>query len=364
MTLLGLIIVVIIAVILLKESNTEKRYSEEECREIRTEIPFRFSNGITKEKFIEIAEEAGRRIDRVTELSVSGPIVYGTVESITTISEWNFKIDFNDFGRITGSYWLTSDNEDSMIPERVADIMSSMIVELLEEKRTDYEYDYESSTRNERITEYKQKSRQETLTRIKKVLKIVGIVFLIMMLISAVSSIGSFVVYKYQEYKKSIPVGISSDYIIGKDYKKIEKKLEKNGFQHVISTPNYDLKYKDKDEINTVASVKIGEKEEFKKNKKFPYDTDIYIEYHDLKKATIPVSYKEAKKLDHNELEDLLAKEGFVNINVEEDKDLTVGLLSKEGRVKSVRINGEKEFEKGDRVKIDADIIITYHAFK
>ncbi len=58
---------------------------------------------------------------------LDGPVVYGVVQSQSGISEWNFKLDFNDYGHITGTYWLSSDNDDSNIPERFGDLIRSAI---------------------------------------------------------------------------------------------------------------------------------------------------------------------------------------------------------------------------------------------
>jgi hypothetical protein len=44
-------------------------------------------------------------------------------------------LDFNDFGHITGSWWITScDNFDSNIPNRYAELMQNAIEEKQKEK--------------------------------------------------------------------------------------------------------------------------------------------------------------------------------------------------------------------------------------
>ena len=104
--------------------NAEER-AEEERR--RKNTPCGFTDGISREQFELIAKEAGRHIKRLIKLSVDGPVVYGTVRTQSGLSEWDFKVDFNDYGHITGKYWLSSDNDDSNIPGHVADNMSTMI---------------------------------------------------------------------------------------------------------------------------------------------------------------------------------------------------------------------------------------------
>ena len=61
------------------------------------------------------------------EVSISGPIVKGTVESQSGLSKWNFTVDFNNYGRISGKYWVKSENKDSSIPKHIAEKIKSEI---------------------------------------------------------------------------------------------------------------------------------------------------------------------------------------------------------------------------------------------
>lgn len=83
-----------------------------------------FNDGISKVTFENSAYKAAKTIKRVTNISVDGPMVYGTVISQSGISTWDFEIDFNDYGHITGRYWINSNNNDSNIPNRVASLMN------------------------------------------------------------------------------------------------------------------------------------------------------------------------------------------------------------------------------------------------
>ncbi len=68
-----------------------------------------------------------------------GPVVYGIVESQSGLSEWSFTIDFNDYGHITGEYWITTDNDDSIIPERVAGRIREAILNIKIDSDSFYE---------------------------------------------------------------------------------------------------------------------------------------------------------------------------------------------------------------------------------
>lgn len=88
-----------------------------------------FQDGITENEFEELVLKATKHIakKRLHDVSVDGSWVYGVVRSQTGISDWYFKIDFNDFGHLTGRYWISSDNDDSGIPEACARRISEEI---------------------------------------------------------------------------------------------------------------------------------------------------------------------------------------------------------------------------------------------
>lgn len=125
MALLGWLTVAAVGELVHKGIKASRERAAEEER--RTNTPCYFNDGISEEQFEAIARRAGKHIKRLKEISVDGPVVYGTVRTQSGISEWYFKVDFNDYGHITGTYWLSSDNMDSNIPEHVADNISSMI---------------------------------------------------------------------------------------------------------------------------------------------------------------------------------------------------------------------------------------------
>jgi hypothetical protein len=83
-----------------------------------------------------------------------------------------------------------------------------------------------------------------------------------------------------------------------------------------------------------------------------------------LKEIEIPISYQSAKDMSYSELETVLTDAGFISIRLEKDSDLITGWINKEDSVENVTINGEDRFKENDTFRPDAEIIITYHAFK
>ena len=99
----------------ISEEN-ERAYNEEQKRKSLTCL---FNDGVSQEEFVEIVNAIVKTIKRVT-VSINGPVVTGTVRSQSGISTWKFQLDFNDYGHLTGRYWITNENKDSQIPESLA----------------------------------------------------------------------------------------------------------------------------------------------------------------------------------------------------------------------------------------------------
>ena len=86
-----------------------------------------YDGRITEKAFYDIVSRVGNDFKRLTYLDAEIPNVYGGVRSQSGISDWYFKIDFNDNGKITGRFKIQSDNTDSNIPEEVANRISKGI---------------------------------------------------------------------------------------------------------------------------------------------------------------------------------------------------------------------------------------------
>ena len=91
-----------------------------------------FDDGITYEQFCDLAHKAVDSIKgRHIEIAVHGPMIEGIVSSRSNLSTWTFTVDFNDFGHITGKYWIRSENDQSTIPENIGRKVSLGIDQIL-----------------------------------------------------------------------------------------------------------------------------------------------------------------------------------------------------------------------------------------
>lgn len=85
---------------------------------------------LSRKDFENIVIQNSKHIKRISSINVNGPIINGTVRSQSGISSWDFTIDFNDYGEITGQYWIFSDNEDSEIPKAIANMVKEHIEQM------------------------------------------------------------------------------------------------------------------------------------------------------------------------------------------------------------------------------------------
>lgn len=94
----------------------------------RPNMPCDFSEGVTQGDLAKFATLAAKSIKgKRIEVSAKGAVVKGLVQSNSGLSTWMFSVDFNDYGHITGNYWLKSENEDSPVPQVIGNTIRSCI---------------------------------------------------------------------------------------------------------------------------------------------------------------------------------------------------------------------------------------------
>jgi hypothetical protein len=109
----------------LKGAEEARREAEETER--RRLSPLRFDERLTQSDFSDLVQNVAASTPRVAVARVDGMTVTLYVASISGLSTWKAEIDFNDYGRLSGAYWLDSENSDSSIPEHFADMVRAQI---------------------------------------------------------------------------------------------------------------------------------------------------------------------------------------------------------------------------------------------
>lgn len=111
-------------------------YKDAQETQRRKNSPLHFDERLTQADFNAIAHEVAGRAPRVQQVVVTGMTVKLDVASNSGLSTWTAEVDFNDYGRLTGTYWVTSENSDSLIPKHVADGMKARLLSRIGQART------------------------------------------------------------------------------------------------------------------------------------------------------------------------------------------------------------------------------------
>lgn len=94
----------------------------------RKNSPLSFDDGLSWREFRSIVNRVAALAPRVERVSIKGMDVILSVRSISGLTIWSAEIDFNDYGHLTGTYWLSSENSDSVIPKFIANNVRSEIL--------------------------------------------------------------------------------------------------------------------------------------------------------------------------------------------------------------------------------------------
>ncbi|NOJ58425.1 hypothetical protein [Arthrobacter sp. 260] len=92
-------------------------YRSNQVTNRRKSTPIQFDDTVTQRDFNDAADRIGRKTPRVARVLASGMTVHLTMRSNSGLTTWKAEIDFNDYGRLTGNYWISSENTQSPIPE-------------------------------------------------------------------------------------------------------------------------------------------------------------------------------------------------------------------------------------------------------
>lgn len=167
----------------------------------------------------------------------------------------------------------------------------------------------------------------------------------------------------YIQIQKLTSIGVASTELIGKPYEDVVHMLENAGFTNITLEEEDNLRIEQISQENLVTRVIVGVDTSFKETKKYPYDTLIVVVYRTVEEIAVPLEPKEIKGKNYEDIYEAFANAGFVNITYEVKYDIVTGWITSDGEVKSVIINGDKDFESGDSYRPDSEIIITYHTY-
>lgn len=161
---------------------------------------------------------------------------------------------------------------------------------------------------------------------------------------------------------RAIPLGISSEAAVGRQYGELTDVLKMNGFSQVEAVAMDDLSFEHLNEEGSVARVQLLWGSSFRDSTKYPSWLPITVSYHTAKKVEAPLSSREAKGMNYGDVAAAFQTAGFSVVRSEGKGDIIFGVLSKPDTVDSVSIGGDKKFDAGEPYRVDAEVIITYHS--
>lgn len=317
------------------EERREKEERERKAREEekRMKTPITYEEYLSQEQFNEIALMIAKPIKRL-KIVVKGPFVVGTVRSQSGISEWEFLIDFNDYGKLSGKYWLTSDNYDSTIPGNVADRISNAIID----KKNQYELLHPQNKVEEIPDEPSLSSSQEkdgSHRRIKA----------------------------FFFNKKNLEMEFSTSDLIGDDFQKVLAKFAEVGFNNCKAVPIKDIYVDSENHVGEVEQIIINGKTNIHQGAMVPYDAEIIVKYHMKKEFKFLLSTKQISKLNSEQVKKILLASGFTNVETVPLQDLKTGWIHKENSVQQIVVKDVKKLKQGMIFEYDKPITIQYHSF-
>lgn len=216
-------------------------------------------------------------------------------------------------------------------------------------------YSYNNSNHQTNYTFYNSYKDQCNNKRPKRKWKLFLTIILILLGVCA---------FGYYEFNKMIPVGYSNEELEGLRYTVVVEKLKESGFTDVKEKEIQDLTISREDEEKMVTDVKLGWTTFFDETTKYPSNLRVTVVYHTVETYSPPLTSKEIKNMNYEDVISSFEDAGFINIKTEVEYDIVTGWISEDGEVKSVTIDGDKKFDSSDKYRLDAEVIVTYHTLR
>lgn len=260
--------------------------------------------GVSPLEFEIIVRKQAHSIERIIHVEVEGYCVYCVAETTRGTSEWEFSIDFDDNGHVTGNYDIRSENYESNIPEHFAKkiqraLMNKDIdnafkksvddVKLAEavNEHSRIQAKREATRTAERIEKeriaFETAKRQIELKDKENARTHRIIIFLIMLLVFLVVAGGIFIFFTERQHKKANeihPPAYSSDFL-EKNYEDVNAMFIEAGFKNIkLKTKKVSLIQRITKDEGDVYKVTIAGDEEFSKSDWFKKDSRVTIMYY------------------------------------------------------------------------------------
>ena len=306
----------------------------------REQTPVSFFDGLSVDDFKKIAEKAASKIKRIEDVTVyHDGTINCDVRSNSGLSTWSFSLDFNEWGHITGEYWISQDNDDSSIPDYVGDTISRMInahYASIGVTFPDYSY-------------YARKAFEKTIKPNSYLEKVKE--------------------YVNRNKYKMRQVSFSNYEMLDEHMDVVIGMLKNDGFSNIAFTSIYDVDGENGFYEKQVSYVVIDGHRQFSRGDTFSKDASVKIYIHDKKSYYISQSQiRTFKGMDYEYVLEQLSSLGFKKLYTLEKQDLYIGLIKKKNSVKDIyKMDNKDELQllTGDKqYPYDTKIVVEYHTYK
>ena len=281
-----------------------------------------------------MVKTAQEQVKRVKSATVSDAVIRCVAESQSGHSEWEFSVDFNDWGHITGKRWTWSENTESNIPDIFGRILSEHIHAVYKNKGIHIK------SRADIVDKYATLRTEADFLRQK-------------------CTLFENILYK----KKTVELQYQPYELAGEHLYVVISILKRNGFVNIKAIPQKDVDKKSEYTMFEVEGISIGGRCDLKKGEWFKKNAEVAVIYHIKKEIEMPYSSRYFKGKNYIDVINELDQLGYANIGVRPIRDLVTGWLVKDGAVDKVVLAGieEEPIKKNTIYEYDTRMIVCYH---
>ena len=305
----------------------------------RRDTPCFYMDGISYQKFEEMALQVSRQFPRIVRCRIRRGAVLCTVSSASGNSRWGFAVDYNDWGHITGVSRIRSGNPDSLLPASFEEQMTGCIRQALWRQNISLPNFSAAVAGNPDLTGDSRLCYSKERSLLQRFFR------------------------RYLIHRRPLKIAYSDRELTGEHLYPVFSFLRQNGFEQIRSVPLQDIDGNSSCYLYEVENVRIGSYSRFDAGDTFPPDAPVIITYHGKRKISMPFSRRYFDGWDYAEVAEVLRELGFLHLKAIPRHDLILGVFSAEGTVCDISIGDRTAFHRGDQFYYDVEITVYYPAF-
>jgi hypothetical protein len=179
--------------------------------------------------------------------------------------------------------------------------------------------------------------------------------------------------YKKDELPKMFPMNYPEKHFLNRNYGEVENELYEIGFENIELIRKTEKQLLSKE--GSVTNLDINGNDKYREGEWVSADSKVELTYYlpfsedeiaamHPGEIKLPNGIKSYIGKQYQEVETEIIELGFINVYVEEIRDITKDRDKNEGKVAGITIDKSPKYAKGEWVSENAEVKITYHAKK